>query len=51
MCRCGYNSARPWHMYLYLSVTDEKSAKKAIEDKIIGMVERTPAMYDKVKEP
>lgn len=30
---------------------DEKSAKKAIEDKIIGMVERTPSMLEKVKEP
>jgi len=30
---------------------DEKSSKKAIEDKIIGMVEKTPALYEQVQEP
>ena len=30
---------------------DQNSAKKAIEDKIIKMVERTPELWDKVAEP
>jgi len=36
---------------LIYTFPDEKSARKAIEDKIIGMVERTPELYDAVLEP
>jgi phage terminase large subunit GpA-like protein len=36
---------------LIYTFPDEKSAKKAIEDKIVGMVKRTPELWDKVAEP
>lgn len=36
---------------LIYTFPDEKSAKKAIEDKIVNMVKRTPELWDKVAEP